>query len=127
MTRRQGRATICDRDAFLWQAMPEGPDAAHLPAQLRYRIGLDIGGTFTDFILFDGETRAVRLHKCLTTPHDPARGALIGLMELIMAAGLDLAAIGELVHGTTLVTNAIIERRGATVRLLTTKGFRDIL
>ena len=107
--------------------MPERPIIAHSPARLRYRIGLDIGGTFTDFILFDGETGAVRLHKCLTTPQDPARGALIGLMELTTAAGLDLAAIGELVHGTTLVTNAIIERRGATVGLLTTKGFRDIL
>src|SRR5215469_7916775 len=107
--------------------MPEEPIIAHSPARLRYRIGLDIGGTFTDFILFDGETGAVRLHKCLTTPHDPARGALIGLMELTTAAGLDLAAIGELVHGTTLVTNAIIERRGATVGLLTTKGFRDVL
>ena len=64
----------------------------------RYRVGLDIGGTFTDFILVDCVTRAVRLHKCLTTPHDPAEGAL---------AGLQFGQIDELVHGTTLVTNAI--------------------
>jgi 5-oxoprolinase (ATP-hydrolysing) len=94
-------------------------------ARARFRVGLDIGGTFTDFILVDSATDRVRLHKCLTTPHDPAEGALAGLMELVGGAGLDLGQIGELVHGTTLVTNAIIERRGAKVGLLTTKGFRD--
>src|SRR6516165_4622510 len=91
----------------------------------RYRVGLDIGGTFTDFILLDCVTDAVRLHKCLTTPHDPAEGALAGLIELVADAGLQFAQIDELVHGTTLVTNAIIERRGVKVGLLTTKGFRD--
>jgi len=91
----------------------------------RYRIGLDIGGTFTDFILLDCATGAVRLHKCLTTPHDPAEGALAGLAELVADAGIQFDQIDELVHGTTLVTNAIIERRGVKVGLLTTKGFRD--
>ena len=90
-----------------------------------YRIGLDIGGTFTDFILVDGITGAVRLHKCLTTPHDPAEGALAGLAELVADAGIQFGQIDELVHGTTLVTNSIIERRGVKVGLLTTKGFRD--
>ena len=74
----------------------------------RYRVGLDIGGTFTDFILVDCVTRAVRLHKCLTTPHDPAEGALAGLVELVADAGLQFGQIDELVHGTTtLITNAI--------------------
>ena len=74
----------------------------------RYRVGLDIGGTFTDFILLDCVTDAVRLHKCLTTPHDPAEGALAGLIELVADAGLQFAQIDELVHGTTtLITNAI--------------------
>jgi len=91
----------------------------------RNRVGLDIGGTFTDFILVDCVTRAARLHKCLTTPHDPAEGALAGLVELIADARLQFGQIDELVHGTTLVTKAIIERRGAKVGLLTTKGFRD--
>src|SRR5271165_4832 len=91
----------------------------------RYRVGLDIGGTFTDFILVDSATNAVRLHKCLTTPHDPAEGALAGLFELLAEAALQFDQIDELVHGTTLVTNAIIERRGVKVGLLTTKGFRD--
>ena len=93
----------------------------------RYRIGFDIGGTFTDFILLDAERQDIRLHKCLTTPADPSVGALEGLGEIVAAAGLSLADIGEIVHGTTLVTNALIERKGAKLGLLTTQGFRDIL
>ena len=93
----------------------------------RYRIGFDIGGTFTDFILLDAERADIRLHKCLTTPADPSIGALEGLGEIVAAAGLQLADISEIVHGTTLVTNALIERNGARLGLLTTKGFRDIL
>src|SRR5215471_13113074 len=108
--------------------MSEGAGAIVSPAGARsprYRVGLDIGGTFTDFILLDCATGAVRLHKCLTTPHDPAEGALGGLAELAADAGIQFGQIDELVHGTTLVTNAIIERRGVKVGLLTTKGFRD--
>jgi len=93
----------------------------------RYRIGFDIGGTFTDFILLDAERSEIRLHKCLTTPRDPSIGALAGLTELLAAAGPDLAEISDVVHGTTLVTNALIERTGARVGLITTRGFRDIL
>ncbi len=93
----------------------------------RYRIGFDIGGTFTDFILLDTKRSEIRLHKCLTTPHDPSVGALQGLSELLQAAGLTLADIGDVVHGTTLVTNALIERSGACLGLITTRGFRDIL
>ncbi|MBV9198979.1 MAG: hydantoinase B/oxoprolinase family protein, partial [Alphaproteobacteria bacterium] len=93
----------------------------------RYRIGLDIGGTFTDFVLLDQATGEVRLHKCLTTPEDPSAGALEGLATLLAEAGLEMGDLAALVHGTTLVTNTIIERRGARVGLLTTRGFRDIL
>jgi len=93
----------------------------------RYRIGFDIGGTFTDFILLDSERSEIRLHKCLTTPADPSVGALEGLGEIIAAAGLAMSDIGEIVHGTTLVTNALIERKGAKLGLITTAGFRDIL
>jgi 5-oxoprolinase (ATP-hydrolysing)/N-methylhydantoinase A len=92
-----------------------------------YRVGLDIGGTFTDFVLYDAERRRISLHKCLTTPHDPSVAALAGLGELVAQAGLTIADIGEIIHGTTLVTNAIIERRGVSVGLLTTRGFRDVL
>ena len=93
----------------------------------RYRIGFDIGGTFTDFILLDAERSEIRLHKCLTTPQDPSVGALEGLTELLAAAGSTLADITDVVHGTTLVTNALIERTGARLGLITTRGFRDIL
>lgn len=93
----------------------------------RYRIGFDIGGTFTDFILYDGERREVKLHKRLTTPHDPSEAALIGLGELCDLGGVTLADVGEIVHGTTLVTNAIIERKGSPLGLITTQGFRDVL
>ena len=93
----------------------------------RYRIGFDIGGTFTDFVLADADVGTIRLHKCLTTPEDPSVGVLGGLSDLLGAAELSLGDVGQLVHGTTLVTNAIIERRGSTVALLTTRGFRDTL
>ena len=98
-----------------------------MTASSRYRIGFDIGGTFTDFILLDSLRSEIRLHKCLTTPHDPSVGALQGLAELLHAASLDLADIADVVHGTTLVTNALIERSGARLGLITTRGFRDIL
>ena len=93
----------------------------------RYRVGFDIGGTFTDFVLVDADTGAMRIHKCLTTPNDPAVGAIEGLEALLSDAGLTLADVGHLVHGTTLVANASIERRGAKLALLTTRGFRDTL
>ena len=95
--------------------------------QASWRIGFDIGGTFTDFILIDGATGALHLHKCLTTPEDPSIGALEGMADLLRAASVDLVDVGHVVHGTTLVTNAIIERNGARLGLLTTRGFRDIL
>ncbi|WP_439579922.1 hydantoinase B/oxoprolinase family protein [Elioraea sp.] len=93
----------------------------------RWRIGFDIGGTFTDFILADAVTGEIRLHKCLTTPADPSVGALQGLAEVTEAAGITLGEVGEILHGTTLVTNAIIERNGARLGLMTTLGFRDLL
>ena len=92
-----------------------------------YHIGFDIGGTFTDFILHDRATDRVRLHKLLTTPHDPSIAALQGMAEITGAAGIALSDVTEIVHGTTLVTNAVIERKGAKLGLITTEGFRDIL
>lgn len=93
----------------------------------RYRLGFDIGGTFTDFVLLDAANGGITLHKCLTTPQDPAEGALAGIRAIVDQAGIEVAALGEVLHGTTLVTNALIERRGATTGLLTTRGFRDVL
>ena len=93
----------------------------------RPRLAVDIGGTFTDFILADPASGRLHLHKCLTTPEDPSIGALAGLSDLLHAAGLRLGDVAHIVHGTTLVTNAIIERNGARLGLLTTRGFRDVL
>jgi 5-oxoprolinase (ATP-hydrolysing)/N-methylhydantoinase A len=93
----------------------------------RYRIGFDIGGTFTDFILFDAERGAVTLHKTLTTPQDPSIAAMQGLAEIVAMARITLAEVADIVHGTTLVANAVIEGKGARLGLITTEGFRDIL
>jgi 5-oxoprolinase (ATP-hydrolysing) len=96
-------------------------------APARLRLGFDIGGTFTDFVLTDPATGALRLHKCLTTPQDPAIGALEGLHRIVADHGATLAEVAEIVHGTTLVTNAVIERKGAVLGLITTAGFADVL
>ncbi|MBI4564413.1 MAG: hydantoinase/oxoprolinase family protein [Planctomycetes bacterium] len=82
-------------------------------------VGIDVGGTFTDFIVFDGQT--VRTHKVLSSRMDPSAAVAQGLSEL----GLDGTA--AIVHGSTLATNAYLERRGARIALLTTKGFEDLL
>lgn len=89
------------------------------------RVGIDIGGTFTDLIAFDERSGALSIGKVLTTPGEPALGVETGLHETLVNAGEGPGAIGGLIHGTTLVTNALIERKGATTALVTTKGFRD--
>ena len=92
----------------------------------RYRAGVDIGGTFTDLILVDPQTGTFAIAKTLTTPGDPSQAVEIGLRELLQQAQhIAPAQIQHLVHGTTLVTNAIIERKGARTALLATQGFRD--
>ncbi|MBI3976716.1 MAG: hydantoinase/oxoprolinase family protein [Chloroflexi bacterium] len=92
-----------------------------------YRVAFDIGGTFTDFALLDAETGEIEIHKCLTTPQDPSEGVLQGLAELLERTQVPAGRVENAIHGTTLVTNAIIERKGAKVALLATKGFRDSL
>ena len=67
----------------------------------RLRLGFDIGGTFTDFVLVDAVEQRIHLHKCLTTPHDPSQGALAGMSELLARVGVSLSDIGHIVHGTT--------------------------
>ncbi len=92
-----------------------------------YRMGVDIGGTFTDFALYDESARTVSIHKRLTTPEDPARAVLAGIETLLAEAGVAVTDVAGVVHGTTLVTNAVIERRGAKTGMLVTAGFRDLL
>jgi N-methylhydantoinase A len=89
------------------------------------RVGIDIGGTFTDLLAFDPGSGRFHIGKTLTTPDDPSRAVTDGLARLLDDAGLSPAAIAGIIHGTTLVTNAIIERKGAKTALLTTRGFRD--
>lgn len=92
-----------------------------------FRIAFDIGGTFTDIVLLNEADGKASLHKVLTTPADPSEGSLKGIRELTEIAGITLEALNLAVHGTTLVTNAVIERKGARVGLVTTQGFRDAM
>jgi N-methylhydantoinase A/oxoprolinase/acetone carboxylase beta subunit len=94
---------------------------------MAWRLGFDIGGTFTDFVLQDLDGDAVIVGKHLTTPRDPAEGVFQGLAQLLKAAGVELADVRHAVHGTTLGANLVIERKGAKTFLLTTRGFRDVL
>jgi N-methylhydantoinase A len=92
-----------------------------------YRMGVDIGGTFTDLVLLDDSAGEWRVAKTLTTPAAPEQAVVTGLRELLVETNLKPAEIDRLIHGTTLVTNAIIERKGAPTGLITTEGFRDVL
>ena len=93
----------------------------------KFGLGIDIGGTFTDIVLYDGAARIQFSHKQLTTPEDPTEGVMTGIAHLLQGAGIDPGAIFRVVHATTLFTNALIERRGAKAGLITTAGFRDVL
>ncbi len=91
------------------------------------KLGVDIGGTFTDVVLLDEHTGLVSFGKTLTTYPDPLNGILRGVDQTLQENGLSLSAVQTVVHGTTLVTNAVIERKGVRTALLTTKGFEDVL
>jgi len=92
-----------------------------------YRLGCDIGGTFTDFVLLNDQTGEIKTGKCLTTPQDPSDAVEEGIRALEATTPDFIGKLDELIHGTTLVINSIIERKGARTGLITTKGFRDIL
>ena len=89
------------------------------------RIGVDVGGTFTDLVLHDPASDLVHVGKLLTTPDDPSAAIIAGISRMLQETGLRPSDLHSVVHGTTLITNTIIERTGATVGLLTTDGFRD--
>ncbi|MFM7422209.1 MAG: hydantoinase/oxoprolinase N-terminal domain-containing protein, partial [Alphaproteobacteria bacterium] len=89
------------------------------------RIGVDVGGTFTDFVLHDPARNLVATGKRLTTPDDPSEAIVAGIARLLEETSLKPGDLHSIVHGTTLVTNTIIERTGCKVGLLTTDGFRD--
>jgi N-methylhydantoinase A len=88
------------------------------------RIGIDIGGTFTDFVLFDPTSGAFETFKTLSTPGDPAEAVLTGLAQARQAGKIDRL---DIVHGSTVATNALLEGKGAVTALIATKGFRDVI
>jgi N-methylhydantoinase A/oxoprolinase/acetone carboxylase beta subunit len=90
-------------------------------------VGVDIGGTFTDFMLYDTESGAVHVHKVPSTPAEPERAMVTGLSELCADAGLASADVTGVFHGTTVATNAVLQHQGATTGMITTRGFRDIV
>ena len=92
----------------------------------KQKIGVDVGGTFTDFScqLSDGSRLGFKIPS---TPGDPSKAVIEGVVELIENHNVDPSEIDLFAHGTTVATNAVIERKGATVGLITTSGFRDVL
>ena len=91
------------------------------------RIGIDTGGTFTDLVVYDEPDDRLIFHKVPSTPDDPARAIVDGIMQLIDRCGYASRDIELLVHGTTVATNTVLQRAGAKVALITTAGFRDAL
>ncbi|MEE8415080.1 MAG: hydantoinase/oxoprolinase family protein [Desulfobacterales bacterium] len=98
------------------------PDSDHI-----FRMGCDIGGTFTDFVLLNDATGEFQVHKCLTTSGDPSEAVEQGIRQMLDQSPGFIDHLEEIIHGTTLVINAIIERKGASTGLITTHGFRDVL
>ena len=92
-----------------------------------WRIGVDVGGTFTDMVLWDSAGERVFIDKVLTTPDDPSRAVLAGMHRVLDSARISARQLATVIHGTTLVANALIERKGVVTGLITTKGFRDVL
>jgi N-methylhydantoinase A/oxoprolinase/acetone carboxylase beta subunit len=91
------------------------------------RLGVDVGGTFTDLIYVDDDEGEILVHKVPTTPDDPAQGTIQGIRELTEQAGASPSELDQVFHGTTIATNIVIEHNGARVGMITTKGYRDIL
>ena len=91
------------------------------------RLGVDVGGTFTDLIYVDDEAGQILVHKLPTTPDDPSSGTVKGIRELCEGAGTAPSQLDQVFHGTTIATNIVIEHNGAQVGMITTEGYRDIL
>ena len=98
--------------------------SAHEPS---VRIGVDVGGTFTDLVALDEHNQTVVYHKTPSTPADPSLAIATGIAELLAQGGFNPSDVRYLGHGTTMATNMVIERSGARTALITTRGFRDVL
>ena len=94
---------------------------------MSYRLGVDVGGTFTDLLLINEETGSTHTAKVPSTPEDSSIGVLNGIARICDESCIDPAQVHRVMHGTTVATNAIIERKGVQVALITTDGFRDVL
>ena len=90
-------------------------------------VGVDIGGTFTDFMLYDTESGGVHVHKVPSTPAEPEQAMVSGLTQLCADAGLAVGDVTGVFHGTTVATNAVLQHEGAVAGMITTRGFRDIV
>jgi len=91
------------------------------------RIGVDVGGTFTDLIFVDEEKGTVAVHKTSSTPKDPSIGVISGVLDLCSSTGARLEDIDNLFHGTTVATNLVLQHDGVKTGMITTEGFRDII
>lgn len=94
---------------------------------MAYRLGVDVGGTFTDLALLDDDSGRLTVGKVPSVPADPSQGILAGIAQILAQASAEPARVGYLAHGTTVATNALLERTGARTALVTTRGFRDLL
>lgn len=94
---------------------------------MSYMVGVDVGGTFTDVTLVDGKTGEIKNHKVSSTPDDPSRAIMKGIKDILEINDVAVEDVQYLAHGTTVATNALIERKGAVTGLIVTEGFRDLL
>ena len=96
-------------------------------SQSSRRLSINVGGTFTDVVLIDDANGSVWFAKALSTPDDPSVGSIAGAVEILQQTGVPASAIADVIHATTVATNAVIEGKGARTGLITTRGFRDVL
>ena len=94
---------------------------------MSYRLGVDVGGTFTDLVLYDAQSGRLEFAKSPSTLGNQSLGVLIGVRQLVERLGIAPAEISFFIHGTTVATNALLERKGAHTGLIVTAGFRDVL
>jgi len=126
LTRSSDRASLARARRLRRAASTARATVSRVRGTALFRVGVDIGGTFTDLVLV-GDDGTLATRKVSSTPPDYAEGIVAGLSGLLAEAGVRPSAVVEVVHGTTVATNAILEGRGARTALITTEGFRDVL
>lgn len=128
MESRSNRAESSDGQDHLNTRSAAGSGRMRSPRSgAGFRLGVDVGGTFTDLLLLDEKKGKTFTAKVPSTPEDSSKGVLFGIEKICREAGIDLSDIAEVMHGTTVATNTVLTSSGATVGLVTTKGYRDTL